>query len=296
MNFSGITDEIVQALSLAPERGLLDTMFAAVRPEIAEWSVNEDGDTRGRLRVALRPSDPTRVRDALARLSHPFALALCDELAGGIREAFLGVALSASDNSLRFWAAPRPAQRQAFIDIATRAEPSLAEPARMLADRCGGMDAYQGLGVEGRGKRTSRWTLYFSIPERSTAERLLEHTGRASTRRRDFFIRTLLGIEARHPRPFPRVWIGRSMGLSSGWKFYYFARGDHSRLPDGVLLDLMDASPALRETWRILGSHARSSMRPDELIHIIGMTIPDGASEPRLTVYFALDSWSDRSP
>lgn len=292
MVFSHITSQIARTLALAPEQGLLDSLFGLVHPEFTEWSVNQGGDPRGVLRVALRPADHTRVRDALVHLPYPFARSLYLESANDIIEAYLGVALSAQGTTLRFWAAPLPSRCRAFVERALRAEPALAESTQLLAEQCGGVTACEGFGVEGQGERAARWTLYFPLPERSTAERLIEHIGCGASARRDFFFKALLGLDARRPRPFPMVWIGRSVGASCGWKLYYFARHDRHRLNDRVLLDLMDAGPAVRQTWQILGSYAQPARCRAGLIHIIGLTIPDSPrdAEPRLTVYFALDS------
>lgn len=289
--FSRMTSQLARTFALAPEQGLLDSLFGLTQPEFTEWSVNQDGDPRGVLRVALRPAQHARVRDALMHLPYPFARSLYLENANDIIEAYLGVAHSAQGTTLRLWAAPLPSRCQAFVERALRAEPALAESVRWLAARCGGVAACEGFGVEGRGAQPSRWTIYFPVPERSTAEHLLEYIGGGASACRDFFLKALLGIEARRARFFPKVWIGRSVGASCGWKLYYFARHDRHRLSDGVLLDLMDASPAVRQTWQMLGSYAQPAVRRAGLIHLVGLTIPDSPrdAEPRLTIYFALD-------
>src|SRR5918912_4508416 len=123
MNFPDITAQIVQALSFAPERGRIDSLFADMSPEVVEWSVNIDGDPRGRLRVAVWPTNVRHARDALIRLSHPFASSIYDEIEQGIHRAGVGVALSANDTTVRLWAAPRPSHHQALLEVALRAEP-----------------------------------------------------------------------------------------------------------------------------------------------------------------------------
>lgn len=290
MNFPGITDQIAQTLSLAPEQRLLDALFADTRPSFVEWSINDDGDPRGLLRVAVWPTDLLHVRQALVRFSYPLASSIYDKIAYCSRQVGLGVALSENDFTVRLWAAPSPPQRRSLIDVALHAEPRLTEPARMLTDLCGGMTAYEGLSVEvGRGQ-TSRWTLYYSIPDRAAAEYLIEQIACRASRRRDAFLKAFLGIESRNPGAFPRVLIGRSIGVSSGWKLYYFVRHDPHRLPDQIVFDLVDAGPALREVWQILWEHAPSHQRPAGLVHLVGLTVPDDTHDPRTTIYFALDA------
>jgi hypothetical protein len=127
---------------------------------------------------------------------------------------------------------------------------------------------------------TPRRTLYALLASPSHALRVLEHAGITVSKEANLFWKGIVGLEP-GGRPWPKLWVGRSLGGDGGWKFYYFARGDEYRRTDEVLLDAIGAGPQLMKAWHTLRADTASSV-----VQLIGLTCRADAP-PSFTAYLA---------
>ncbi|HWU89242.1 MAG TPA: hypothetical protein VN253_18375, partial [Kofleriaceae bacterium] len=146
---------------------------------------------------------------------------------------------------------------------------------RLLA-ATGGPRTCAGAGIEG----AQRQTVYAEVRTPEAAVRVAELARVRVTRATNLFFKGILGLEP-GGRPWPKVWVGRSLGPGGGWKFYYFARGDELRRTDQVLLGAISAGPEQQEPWRLLRSIA-----PGPWIQLVGLTVPEDGP-PSFTAYLA---------
>lgn len=291
MNAREVTHRLAQVMGLggASWQAGVDALFAALEPEMTEWSLNAADDPRGELRVACWSRDAVRVRDAMVRVEQPFAQALCSAVAGASEYQGIGVAASQSLQTFRWWALSRRYGGENLARVASQAGAELAAELDVLARSVGGMSQVRAVSAEGLGEMSLRHTIYASLPRPEVAVRLLEHIGCPVTLRGNLFFKALLGLEPGRSRPWPVVWAGRSVGASSGWKFYYFARRDPYRVSDEAILDLVDAGSQLQAAWHVLSDAATPAERQRGLVQFVGLTMLDALpdAEPRWTVYMA---------
>jgi hypothetical protein len=241
--------------------------------ELTEWSVNP-GAARGTLRVSAWTMDRTLASTTLARLA-PDCVPLRDAL---IADDYEGLGLAFRDGeppSVRWWGLAADGAA-----LARRVEVAFPEHrdelARLLA-ATGGAHTACGLGLEAH----RRATLYAQLRTPAVAVAVLEHARVVASPPARWFFRELLGLGPEASRPWPKLWVGRSIGCTGGWKFYYFARGDELRRTDAELLDAIAAGPGLRAAWRLLRAHADVPW-----IQLLGLTIID-EQPPSFTAYLA---------
>lgn len=247
-------------------------------PELVEWSVNSGPDPRGTLRVSTWTSDPGKGARAFGRLA-PALRELRACLLGDDHEG-LGLALHADAPAhLRWWALGDDGA--AMAARIRDAWPDQAHALTELLAAAGGPGTCAAVGIEAADGAVQRRTYYARLRDPASAIRVLEHARVTVSRATNLFWKGICGLEP-GGRIWPKVWAGRSLGASGGWKFYYFARGDDLRRTDEVLLDAIVASPDLLESWKVLRREA-----PDRpFVQLIGLTVPDGGA-PRFTAYLA---------
>jgi hypothetical protein len=256
--------------------GDLDPLFT-LPSKLTEWSVNAGDDPRGALRVSVWTDD----RDAAGAVVDQVAPAIRadrDRLIGGELEG-LGLAFHrGAPPTFRWWELADDGD--ALAARVTGCWPEHADAAGALFDLGGGPYTCAAVGVEVAGTRR-RATVYAEVRSAAACLRILEHARVPVTRATNLLFKGILGI-APGGRSWPKVWVGRSVGDAGGWKFYYFARGDEARRTDPVLLDAIDAGPALLESWRILGE-----VYPGPRVQLLGLTLRDDGSAPSWTAYLA---------
>jgi hypothetical protein len=270
-----LTLRIAAAAGVGLDAAQLAPLFEVV-PELTEWSINPGADRRGTLRVSVWTRDRPAGAAALARFA-PELAATRAALIGDDYEG-LGLALRTDGRetmtSPRWWALATDGERMAAR--ARAAWPEHADEVDRLLAATGGPWTCVAAGVEGAARRT----IYAELRRPDAAIRVLELARVAVSRPTNLFWKGILGLEP-GGRPWPKVWVGRSIGAGGGWKFYYFARGDELRRSDEVLLDGIGAGPELAAAWRVL-----RSVGPGPWIQLIGLTISeDGA--PSFTAYLA---------
>lgn len=282
------TSALAEALGLRVHAEALDTLAAEAPPELVEWSVNPRGDNRGRLRATLWSEDlaaanrlrarllPTSVRDALEGLPE-------DGMVG------YGFAWSPQGRAARWYQLPSMGRGGALAQAAAARFPELAEPARLLAERCGGWAQCQGLGLEADEAGLRRATIYYRLKGPEVLLELLTQQGIPASPRARLLIEGVMGVSRATPRPWPKAWIARSVGDGGGWKLYYFARRDPLRAPDEALLDAVEASAALRaarDRLAALCPPVAPKLGAAGLVQLLGLRLGD-ERPPTWTVYLA---------
>jgi hypothetical protein len=267
-----LTLRLAAAAGVAVDEARLAPLFD-LAPDLTEWSINPAADRRGTLRVSTWTRDRAAGAAQLARLA-PELAAVRARLVGDDHEG-LGLALRAGGPpSARWWALATDGE--AMAARAGAAWPEHAGELDRLLAAAGGPWTCVGAGVEGE----RRQTIYAELRRPDAALRVLELARVEVSRAANLFWKGLLGLEP-GGRPWPKVWVGRSLGDGGGWKFYYFARGDELRRTDRVLLAAIAAGPELEAAWQLLRSVA-----PGPWVQLVGLTIPDGG-EPSFTAYLA---------
>jgi hypothetical protein len=268
-----LTLRLAAAAGVAVDAAQLAPLFDAA-PELTEWSINPASDRRGTLRVSVWTRDRDAGAAALERIA-PELRATREQLLGDDYEG-IGLALRSPDArpSPRWWALATDGERMAAR--ARAAWPAHGGELDRLLAATGGPRTCAGAGVEGGDRRT----IYAELRSPAAALRVLELARVTVSRAANLFWKGILGLEP-CGRPWPKVWVGRSIGVAGGWKFYYFARGDELRRTDEVLLEAIAAGPELLASWRLL-----ASVTPGPWIQLIGLTIPEGGS-PAFTAYLA---------
>ena len=301
MDDRGLTEQLAAAARVQVTEGELDALFSFT-PELTEWSMNAAADRRGALRVSAWTKDRSAVRGVVEWFAPGFG-AMRDGLVG---EDFEGVGLAMRGDgrsSFRWWALAD--EGAALAERARRAWPEQKEMIDSLLAATGGPATCAAVGVElptryargehrdigarsERGERGAgeigaageRRTLYAELRTPERALRVLELARIVVSQPANLFWKGIVGLEA-GGRPWPRVWVGRSVGPGGGWKFYYFARGDELRRTDEVLLDAVSASAELREVWTRLRA---TTHKP--CVQLIGLTFRSDSS-PSFTTYLS---------
>jgi hypothetical protein len=295
MDDRALTEELAVAARVQVTRAELDALFSFA-PELTEWSMNAAADRRGALRTSLWTKDRGAVAAVVERFAPRF---------GVVREAlvsqdFEGVGLALrrdGRSSFRWWALAE--EGAVLAERARRAWPEQVEMIDALLAASGGPQTCAAVGVELAARRIGgdiaaadergisddiadgeRRTFYAELRTPESALRVLELARIGVSQPANLFWKGMLGLE-RGGRPWPRVWVGRSVGPGGGWKFYYVARGDALRRTDEVLLDAVSASEELRAVWTRL--HA-STRKP--CVQLIGLTFST-ASTPSFTTYLS---------
>jgi hypothetical protein len=197
-----------------------------------------------------------------------------------VSDDFEGVGLalrSEGPSSFRWWTLADDGE--ALAANACRAWPEQAEVIEAVLGATGGARTCAAVGVE-LGAAGERRTVYAELRTPESALRVLELAKVVVSQPANLFWKGIVGLEP-GGRRWPRVWVGRSVGPTGGWKFYYFARGDELRRSDAVLLDAAAASPEARDVWTRL---CAATGKP--CVQLIGLTIPDGGA-PSFTTYLA---------
>ena len=269
--------DLAAAAGLPVDEAALEALYETA-PELTEWSINPAADRRGTLRVSVW----TRDRDAGATALDQLAPELCATRARLLGDDYEGLGLALRGEgaaSARWWALATDGEQMAAR--ARAAWPAHAGEIDRLLEAAGGPWTCVGAGLESNGEEAgARQTIYAELRSAPVAIRVLELAGVTVSRAANLFWKGILGLEP-GGRPWPKVWVGRSIGAAGGWKFYYFARGDELRRSDEVLLDAIGAGPELLMAWQIL-----RSVGPGPWIQLIGLTIPEGGS-PSFTAYLA---------
>lgn len=276
MDDRALTSRLVEAAHVQASPEELDALFA-VNPVMTEWSQNPADDQRGELRVSAW----TRDRVAAAAVVDRFAPAHLTARAALLGDELEGVGLALrghGPSSFRWWT---------FADdgalLAARARRTWPDDAAMMdavLGAAGGPHTCAAVGVE-LTTTGHRRTLYAELRTPASAIRMLELAAVPVSQPANLFWKGIVGLEP-GGRPWPRVWVGRSVGPAGGWKFYYFARGDELRRTDEVLLDAVSAGPRAREVWLALQEVVNGPC-----VQFVGLTFPDDCVAPSFTTYLA---------
>lgn len=275
------TTLVASALGIPAPRDRLQALFDTVPPALVEWSVNALDDPRAGLRVTSFSEDRAAVRAALSHFEAGPCLSVQLQLPD---EGMEGVGLALSANApprVRWYRFAPVADGARLADAAALALPELLAAREQLHAACGSANLCTCLGMEADDAGAMRSTLYFHVTGARVAIALLEQIGVLPTLEANLFFKGLLGLDPARRRPWPKVWVGRSVGAAGGWKFYYFARGELDRPSDEVLLDAVAAGPPVRAAFRAL------SPERGPRVQLLGITFPDDGSNPRWTVYLA---------
>jgi hypothetical protein len=293
MDDRALTEELAVAARVQVTRAELDALFSFT-PASTEWSMNAAADRRGALRTSLWTKD----RGAAAAIVERFAPWFGEAREALVGQDFEGVGLALrrdARSSFRWWALAD--EGAVLAERARGVWPEQAEMIDALLAATGGPQTCAAVGVEiaahgtqgigddvraggERGAGGERRTFYAELRTPESALRVLELARIVVSQPANLFWKGMLGLEP-GGRPWPRVWVGRSVGPGGGWKFYYFARGDELRRTDEVLLDAVSASEELRAVWTRLRA---TTHKP--CVQLIGLTSVTGSS-PSFTTYFS---------
>ena len=281
MDATSVTRALGEALGVGVDAERLEALVAAYGDRHAEWSVNESGDGRGRLRVAFGTEDFAAAARAVARfLPEPW-----DRLDAHLpREgmAGLGLAFGAGPVRLRLYRAAPASGGARLAAAAIGRFPGLAPTVGTFAAACGGYANLTGLGLDFAGGALARVTVYFRLGDPACLRDLFAALALPDHPRSARFLGHVLGLAPARPRPWPKVWVGASLGTNGGVKLYAFLRGDPHRLPDGPLLDGIDAPPPLRRAR----DRFAEAVGADPVVQVLGHRL-DAPEPPSLTVYLA---------
>lgn len=276
MDDRALTSELAAAAGVPARADELDALFAFA-PAITEWSMNPTADRRGALRVSLWTKEhlaAATVVDRFAPAHQPAREALIGDEMEGVGLALHGDGAA----SFRWWTFADDGEKLA--ERARRAWPETTATIDAVLEAAGGPHTCAAVGLEVTAAG-DRHTIYAELRTPASAIRMLELAAVPVSQPANLFWKGIVGLEP-GGRPWPRMWVGRSVGPAGGWKFYYFARGDELRRTDEVLLDAVSAGPALRDAWARL-----CTVAPGPCIQFIGLTFPDDNSAPTFTTYLA---------
>jgi hypothetical protein len=287
MDDRALTEELAVIARVQVARAELDALFSFT-PELTEWSMNAAADRRGALRTSLWTKDRGAAAAVVERFAPQFGVAR-EALVG---QDFEGVGLALrrdGRSSFRWWALAD--EGAVLAERARCAWPEQVEMIDALLAATGGPQTCAAVGVElvakvargvgdDVGAGSERRTLYAELRTPECALRVLELARIAVSQPANLFWKGMLGLEP-GGRPWPRVWVGRSVGPGGGWKFYYFARGDELRRTDEVLLDAVSASAELRAARTRLHAATRKPC-----VQLIGLTSTTD-SAPSFTTYLS---------
>jgi hypothetical protein len=276
MDDRALTSLLAAAAHVQASPDELDAVFA-VRPALTEWSLNPAADRRGALRVSLWTKDRPAAVGVVERFA-PALLPIRDALVGEELEG-VGLALrGAGPSSFRWWTFADDGA--ALAARARRAWPADVATTDAVLGAAGGAHTCAAVGVEVTATG-ERHTIYAELRTPASAIQVLELAAVPVSQPANLFWKGIVGLEP-GGRPWPRVWVGRSVGPAGGWKFYYFARGDELRRTDEVLLDAVSAGPDTREVW----AHLRGAVG-GPCVQFVGITFPDDRGAPSFTTYLA---------
>jgi hypothetical protein len=202
-----------------------------------------------------------------------------------VREALLGddhegIGLAIREGapaSVRWWSLTY--EGELMVEHARAQWPEHAAEIDALFAATGGPWTCTAVGIEASGGH-ARQTVYARLDDPALAVRVLELAKVPVTLATNLFFKGICGLEP-GGRPWPRVWVARSFGSDPGWKFYYFARGDELRRSDRVLLEAIEAGPALHAAYELVRGDAAGPV-----VRFIGLTIR-GTTRPSFTAYLA---------
>jgi hypothetical protein len=277
-----ITEELA-TIARAPAPARAAELIATLEPTLTEWSFNSGDDPRGALRFGAWTGDHGRVAAVLRAHGQERACQVRARLPLGDMEG-LGLAWSPRRPATFRWWLLAPGDGAELYGAALRACPEIADAARALAgpcspSRCTAVGLELGLG-DGALLRS---TVYFALYDPRTAIAVLEMIGCPPSLPANAFFRGLCGLDPHRPRPWPKVWVGRSAGAGAGWKVYYFARGDMPRPADEALLELTSAAAGVQSG----AACVRAAAGVDTAVQLLGLTFRDDAPEPVWTTYLA---------
>lgn len=273
------THRLAELFELPCDAAFLNGFFQLFEPQATEWSINAEDDPRAPLRIVIYSEDRRRVRLALRELGQD----LCAQLHGALPdegENLVGLALLRdAPPRFRFYHAAPTADGSRLAVTAGSVLPALREPIDELHQECGSLSLCTGVGLDVEAGHSLRATAYFYVPGPEVARSLLRRTGASELPAVRRFFATITRGTGTTPR-WPKLGVGRSVGRYSGWKFYYFARGDLDRPDDQTLLELVGAGPRLRRARELVAAGA------PQCVQVIGLSLSD-APEPssRWTVY-----------
>jgi len=260
----------------------IDRIFE-LDPVLTEWSYNDRDDPRGAFRFGSWVTRHDAVAPVLAALGQDRCAALraglpLDDMEG------LGLAFRPGRVPTFRWWLLAPSDGSALAHAIGRMHPEQADETALLAACAGGLKRCTAIGLELEAGQLVRSTTYFAVYNPAAAIAVLELIGCPPSANANRFFKGLCGLDPRRPRSWPKVWVGRSRGGEAGWKMYYFARGDHERSSDRVLLDLIDAPPLVAEACSTVERAAGAR----DVVQLLGLTFRDGAlATPRWTTYLA---------
>lgn len=256
-----ITLELAAATRVTLSPTALDPLFA-LAPELIEWSINSASDHRGTLRVSAWTRDRVRAERELARIAPALATTRA-QLVGDDYEG-VGLALKTdSSTTLRWWALT--GDGPALVERIRAAWPAHTVALDELLAATGPSSCVA-VGVEAGADGIDRRTIYARLADPAATVRVLELAKVPASRAANLFFKGICGLEP-GGRSWPKVWVGHSLGIGGGWKFYYFARGDELRRTDDVLLEAIAAGPELRDAHRALRAHTAGPC-----VQLLGLT------------------------
>lgn len=287
------TVRLGEALGLAVDAGLvsavLDPGAGGVAAQLVEWSVNAGDDPRAALRFgAWVGAGDAALRGVVERFGGPGVAGLRAAVAkeaqgkqGGLEGVGWGFGRDASGGAsarFRWWQLAGDDGTAMHAGVVGLVGGDGAEVAAI----CGGARRCRAVGAEvGADGELVRATVYYSVLRSEVALALLGAIGAVDDARGRVLLAGLCGLDGRFGLPWPKVWVGRSVGVSgSGYKLYVFLRGAERRPSDEALIEMVGGGDA-GLAW---GAFGGEGLR----IPIVGLTWSDDRGErPRWTVYLA---------
>ena len=267
----------------APAPPQATALLDALEPALTEWSLNDEGDPRGALRFGSWTGDHACAEQVLRAHGQERACELRARLPLDDMEG-LGLAWSAGRPATFRWWLLAPSDGTALCDAVVNGCAELADATRALAAPCSAARCTAvGLELGLEDGALLRSTIYFAVYDPRTAIAVLERIGCPPSPPARAFFQGLCGLDPERRRPWPKVWVGRSVGVGGGWKVYYFARGDVPRPGDDALLALASAADVVRRAAACVRAAGAGSA-----VQLLGLTFLEGAPEPTWTPYLAL--------
>lgn len=271
------------AVGVAVDAGLcaevLDPVTGGLDAGLVEWSVNAGDDARGALRFgAWVAGDDPALRGLVTRHGGAALEALREAVPHAGMEG-AGWAFGA-DGAARFrwW---QLAGEDDGAALHAGAAGLVGGDVAAVAARCGGAARCRAVGAEvGEDGGLLRATLYYSVLRPAVALGLLSAIGAPDEARGRMLLAGLCGLDGRFGLPWPKVWVGRSVGRAGGgYKLYVFLRGAERRPGDAALIEMAGGGGAAAARAAFGG--------PACAIPIVGLTWGEGGGAPRWTVYLA---------